>query len=327
MTGMDALAPISVHELYEKDVAYLKRYNAEYYKLTLMKSVRRSGFEERSSTGKGKKNSAGNTAKLDSSLSRTRSRVRELALCNAWEYFGTFTLSPATHDRFDIAEFIRSFSKWIQNINYRRGLNIGYLLVPEQHKDGAWHMHGVLKGIPPDMLQPFTGESKVPLDLIRGGYYNWIPYQRKFGFVSLGKIRCLEATAHYVSKYITKELASSPIGLNKHLYLCSKGLSRAQTLVKAPIYEPFDPDFANDYVAAKVFTSAETALQLFESPAACAVPMRFEEIAPVPISSATESICGKEVSDYGRNYAGRMDTPVAPSVQERHHQGKVLPSI
>lgn len=295
MADMGFLGSISYQELYEKDVTYLKRYNPAYYKLTMMKAVRRSGFEERRASARGKKNTAGNTAKLDNSLSRTRSRVRELVLCNEWEWFGTFTLSPEGHDRFDIAEFTRSFSKWIQNINYRQGLHICYLLVPEQHADGAWHMHGVLKGIPDDMLRQFSPRDGVPRNLVKQGFYNWPAYQKKFGFVSLGPIRSLEATANYIGKYITKELAASPIGLNKHLYLCSKGLKRAEVVKKAHIYQPFSPDYSNEHVATKVFESPEAALRLFLCPSDYALPVRFEEV--------TAAIPRKEVTDYGRHYA------------------------
>ena len=40
--------------------------------------------------------------KLASSLSRTRRRVYELATCNDWDWFGTFTVDAASYDRSDL---------------------------------------------------------------------------------------------------------------------------------------------------------------------------------------------------------------------------------
>ena len=34
--------------------------------------------------------------------------------------------------------------KWINNCKNRKARELLYLLVPEQHKDGAWHIHGLL---------------------------------------------------------------------------------------------------------------------------------------------------------------------------------------
>jgi len=149
--------------------------------------------------------------------------------------------------------------------------------------------------LPDDMLRQFSPRDGVPRNLVKQGFYNWPAYQKKFGFVSLGPIRSLEATANYIGKYITKELAASPIGLNKHLYLCSKGLKRAEVVKKAHIYQPFSPDYSNEHVATKVFESPEAALRLFLCPSDYALPVRFEEV--------TAAIPRKEVTDYGRHYA------------------------
>lgn len=257
-----ALAPITNFDLYEKDIAFLKKYNCCTYKLVLMKSVRKSGYVERGSS-KGKKNTAGNTSKLDASTSRSRAAVRELVLCNNWCWFGTFTLSPECHDRFNIEAFKKQFSKWLQNLNYNNSLNIQYLLIPEQHKDGAWHMHGVLSGIPENWLCKFSVADNVPSDLVTHGYYNWPAYADKFGFVSLGRIENLEATANYITKYISKDISKSSIGLNKHLYFCSKGLKRAETLCRGHLTSIFTPDFSSDYVAIKTFNSYDEAIKLF----------------------------------------------------------------
>ena len=68
---------ISGGEVYQRDVATLKKYREDYYKITLHKQLRRAEA--------GKKNTADNEEKLSASLSRTRAAIYELALCNEWE--------------------------------------------------------------------------------------------------------------------------------------------------------------------------------------------------------------------------------------------------
>ncbi len=254
--------------VYQRSYATLKRYNDSCYKVVLMKSCRLPGFEESGMIKTGKRNSAGNTAKLEASISRTKSRVTELALCNPWEYFVTLTLDKEKYNRHDLATFKKHLSKFLNNLRFRYGWNIKYLLIPEQHKDGAWHMHGLFMGIPASELSLFSLHDHLPmkvLAMLGAGrkIMNWMRYAQSFGYVTCEPIRNLEATAKYITKYITKDLVSSQVGLNKKLYLCSQGLNRAETICRGHIVHDFKPDFCNDYVAIKTFKTGEDALALF----------------------------------------------------------------
>ena len=71
---------------------------------------------------------------------RARVAVRDLGLCNEWEYFVTLTLDRQRIDRYDAAEVVRHLNRWLDNRVRRNGL--AYVLVPERHKDGAIHFHG-----------------------------------------------------------------------------------------------------------------------------------------------------------------------------------------
>lgn len=254
--------------VYQRSYATLKRYNDSCYKVVLMKSCRLPGFEESGMIKTGKRNSAGNTAKLEASISRTKSRVTELALCNPWEYFVTLTLDKEKYNRHDLPTFKKHLSKFLNNLRFRYGWNIKYLLIPEQHKDGAWHMHGLFMGIPSSELATFSLHDHLPmkvLHMLSAGrkIMNWFRYARSFGYVTCEPIRNLEATAKYITKYITKDLVSSQVGLNKKLYLCSQGLNRAETICRGHIVHDFQPDFCNDYVAIKTFKTENEALALF----------------------------------------------------------------
>lgn len=254
--------------VYESNHAILKKYTDNCYKVIFMKNCRQPGFEEQGKSTKGKRNSAGHSRKLDESLSRTRSKVYELAICNPWEYFVTLTLSPENGNRQNLRVFQRAFSKWINNLNYRHGLSIKYLLIPEPHKDGAWHMHGLFMGIPAEQLVPFSLHDYLPYrlrSLLRAGHniFNWPAYADKFGWVTCERIRNFEACALYITKYITKELGENASRLNEKLYLCSHGLKRAETVCRGQLTQEFEPDFHNEYVAIKIFDNLEDAVSLF----------------------------------------------------------------
>lgn len=173
--------------------------------------------------------------KPDSSLSRARRNVMELALCNDWKYFCTFTLDKTKYDRHNLDVFKSDFTQWIrdQRKKYKKlgyELDLKFLLVPELHEDGAWHMHGLLGDITPVTI-PFSCERKqgmkVPDKIVNGHYFDWPDYRNKFGFCSMGVIRDKVATGFYVSKYITKSMSDSNEALGVHSYIPSRGLNRA----------------------------------------------------------------------------------------------------
>lgn len=172
--------------------------------------------------------------KLDPSLSRSRRTVLELALCNNWKYFCTFTIAEANYDRKDLATWHKSFSQWLrdQRKKYlKQGFDfkIDYLLVPEKHKDGSWHMHGLFSDISPLLVSFYRLDRdgwNVPYDLVDQGYYCWFDYWMKYGFCSLAKIQNAEASAVYVSKYVTKTMAADTADVGMRTYYCSQGLRR-----------------------------------------------------------------------------------------------------
>lgn len=270
--------------VFQHSYASLKRYNDSCYKVVLMKSCRLPGFEEFGIVKTGKRNSAGNTAKLEASISRSKSRVTELALCNPWEYFVTLTLDKKKYNRYDLPTFKKHLSKFLNNLRFRYGWDIKYLLIPEQHKDGAWHMHGLFMGIPANELTAFSLHDHLPsrvLHMLGEGrkIMNWPRYAHSFGYVTCEPIRNLEATAKYITKYITKDLVSSQVELNKKLYLCSHGLNRAETICRGHIVHDFQPDFCNDYVAIKTFKTEDEALALFvDDNAGKSFPISFDDI-------------------------------------------------
>ena len=194
-------------------------------------------------------------ARFSQSISRTKSRVFELAACNEFQHFCTFTQDEKLRDRFDLSDFRKDFAQLVRNINRGRETKIKYLLIPEQHKNGAWHMHGLLSGLQSDDLRPFELTENIPERLkkmIRGGtaVYDWTRYRRAFGYFTCTEIESREACAKYVTKYISKDLQKTVRESGEHLFFASQGLKGRQTLIK----NCADPcpvekwDFENDFI-------------------------------------------------------------------------------
>lgn len=257
------------NEVYECDVATLKQYREDYYRITLHRQIRRTGYEAvDGEPERGRKNTAGNERKLSESLSRTRAAIFELALCNPWEWFVTLTLNPEYHNRKDLKNYKKKLSTWIKNYNRLHDTAIKYLLIPEQHKDGSWHMHGLIMGLPEEHLHEFTEQERLPIKIlieIKRGHkiYNWENYAKTFGYITITKIRHLESVSKYITKYITKDLNDTKIDLNDHLYYCSQGLNRAKKLYQGPLSRELDEDYSNEYVKIKTVRTLEEALIYF----------------------------------------------------------------
>lgn len=196
------------------------------------------------------------------SLSRTRARIFELAACNEFTHFCTFTQDKEKRDRFNLAEFQEDFAQLVRNLNRSRaaGDKIKYLLIPEKHKKGGWHMHGFLKGLTPDDLRLFTLEEKLPQRLrkqLKEGVkiYDWTRYRRSFGYFTCTEIENGTAAAKYITKYVTKDVAETARKSGAHLFFASQGLKGREKLE----WRSFDKcpvdnwDFENDFVKVKEY--------------------------------------------------------------------------
>lgn len=136
------------------------------------------------------------------SMRRARSKLRRLALSNEFDYFVTLTLDPEKIDRYDGAAVTKALGRWCDNMVRRHGLR--YILVPEQHKDGAFHFHGFMAG---EGLQTVDSgvqwDGRPVLNLPQWGY-GFTTAQRLYGEYS--------AAVGYCCKYIGKQEGQRPLG-------------------------------------------------------------------------------------------------------------------
>ena len=213
--------------------------------------------------------------RLAESLSRTRKRIFEIAACNPWEWFFTGTLNGEKWDRNDINGVFRALSQWFRDYRKKAGCgDLKYLIVPEQHKKGGWHFHGLFHGLPETELLNFSAGEKIPLRLkrvIQGGtdIFNWSPYSEKFGYTTLTKIKDRHAVACYVTKYITKDMVAenAALGTGRHLYYASQGLKKPAVVAEgysdaSHIFSGYD--YENEYVQIRKIDTFEDAVQFVE---------------------------------------------------------------
>lgn len=255
------------------DLCTVKKYNKDYYKMVILKrGVYRNGFEGKKHLNIMQmnkicnsnlpdqeqynfKNQGINDNKLDNNLIRARSKILELALCNEFKYFITFTIDRKKYNRYNLKNYLINLAKFIKAYNRKYNIKIEYVFIPEMHSDNAWHVHGLIKGIKEEHLKNFDDIKNVPLRLKNKEYYNFDLYKKKFGFCSLGKIRDNERCAIYMTKYITKSLSNGVIELNEKTFFTSNNLSIAQTINKGILPNKLIPEnmFENDFCKIAIF--------------------------------------------------------------------------
>lgn len=203
------------------------RYSVKYYRDGMYKLIRfKNPLLPRVPEKRQDRGEAVPDGKLSQAISRAKSVIFQVAFCNDWDFFFTGTIDRTRFDRYHLGDYYKSFTQWLRDYRKKYSCDIKYLFVPELHEDGAWHIHGFVRGIPGDHLCKFI-PGLHPKKLVERGYLNWPAYQRKFGFCSLGVIRDLEAISHYITEYITEDLGRCVTSFGGHLYRCSVGLARA----------------------------------------------------------------------------------------------------
>lgn len=126
---------------------------------------------------------------------RAKQKVYELALLNRFTHFITWTLNKEEIDRYNAKEVAKKLKTFLNNQQKRR--NASYIIIPEHHKDGAIHMHGLLSG-DFDMIDSGLVTKK--------GQTVYNMPQWKYGFsTAIALDGNVLAIARYITKYITKD--------------------------------------------------------------------------------------------------------------------------
>ena len=174
---------------------------------------------------------------LQKSINRTKTKISDYVLCNNFTHFVTFTFDPSNskvkneENRKDLRKMSKLLMTWInsEQINHFRlhGHRFKYLIVPERHKNNAWHFHAIFEDYKNDIQDFYSSKNKyLTVDEIRSknkkpkNQRGFLP-RYTLGRSEIAPIKDKTKMSNYIKKYITKDLINEKY---KKRYWCSKNL-------------------------------------------------------------------------------------------------------
>lgn len=142
---------------------------------------------------------------------KVKTKIKDYVLCNDFDCFWTLTFSEKRYD-YDLA--FDKMGKWLAKMRRKYG-KFNYIFIPELHKDGAIHFHGVTGYFKGHLT--FSGVMHKKAKVFNCD--DWL-----FGFTTITRMRNKKKCATYVTKYFTKEMQNSIVGKGKKKYWLSMGL-------------------------------------------------------------------------------------------------------
>ena len=150
---------LQIHECDVYTNSMIKDYGTYKQLIVFKNNVRKSGYEELEEYDIGKYNDIDLSSddvpiisneeiekkqcNIDRSIRRSKQKIRAIANLNEWSYFITLTFDRLkVGDRHDYDKLKRITLDYFKNQSKK--YDIKYLLVPEPHKDGALHFHGLV---------------------------------------------------------------------------------------------------------------------------------------------------------------------------------------
>lgn len=194
---------------------------------------------------------------------RAKAKIMDIALCNPFEYFFTWTLNGQLIDRYDIEIVYKKVRVFLSNAVQRKGFQ--YVLVPEYHKikDGeeklAIHMHGLCNlgqiKIQPAYYAKGPRAGMQMQDSSGRPIYNMVDW--KYGFST-----CIPLDEQYerAVNYLTKYIAKSDTKIWGKWYLSSRNLQKSPEII------PLDGIRFDEFLDEKKLAAHEqTLIDLYEN--------------------------------------------------------------
>lgn len=161
------------------------------------------------------------------SRARSLNRVYHLARSNVWDWFFTLTFNPEKVDSFDYDSAKKALSIWLKH-QREKCPDMVYLLVPELHKSGRIHFHGLFSKCD-DLGFVDSGHRTKKGQVI----YNVGSY--KLGWSTATRVDDNTRVTMYLSKYITKDLCNSTFG--KKRYWASRNIQDVEPVEQILSFE------------------------------------------------------------------------------------------
>lgn len=165
---------------------------------------------------------------------RAAAAVRDIALCNRFEFMFTWTLNPELIDRYNSNVVYKKVRTCLSNMVQRHSFS--YIAIPEYHKPDKQgqrgiHLHGLctlgsveIQRATSPKGQPITDKSGRPV-------FNMISW--KWGFST-----CVPLDSHYEQaiNYVVKYISKGEAKIFGKWYLASRGLKKRPDIITlAPV--------------------------------------------------------------------------------------------
>ena len=189
---------------------------------------------------------------IEASRSRSYFKILEYGTCNHWTHFVTFSLDKDKADRYKGQDALKVITGYFAYFKQYVFPEFKYLLVPELHKDGAVHFHGLV----------YAPDNVVPMKYVRVDYKTRKPLYRNMWFFERLGSNCfikIDNETPYITYYLTKYIQKA-LGDNicAHRYYVSQGL-KGYRVFKNDLDISFDlsrfiqanslrPSFSNDFI-------------------------------------------------------------------------------
>ena len=170
-------------------------------------------------------------------LRRAKQNVYRIARCNRWDFFvGNLSFRKEICDRYSYDEISKKLRMFLKMYRRRKAdENFKYLLVFDQHKDGAWHMHGLMSGVAPSGLADsgkrrlesgkYVDASEVEEGEKTQMVYHWTDY--RLGWSSLTEIPAsdsVKCSTYICDQHFEKGMNAVPFGRSR--FLVSRNVKR-----------------------------------------------------------------------------------------------------
>lgn len=154
-------------------------------------------------------------------LKTVKTNIIDLAFnYSSWQYFITLTFDFRKVGEYSHEKAIDMLKKWINNQKHQNP-DMTYLLVPEFHKSGRLHFHGLIANVPKWVfIEARTPKGKL---IKENGLQIYNLKNYNLGFTTISLIQSQEKVSNYISKYATKELITLK---NKKRYWYSRNLEK-----------------------------------------------------------------------------------------------------
>lgn len=175
-------------------------------------------------------NSHSTERSIYNSLKRTKQTIFEYGYANEWDWFGTLTFSPDKINRYDYEEITKRTSQFLKRVRNKYADGLRYMYIPEQHANGAWHIHILLANCGDMQFEDSGRLASGKRAMLRNKSNEHLPTiynleHWKYGFSSFTRVVSSDKCVSYISKYVTKDL--TVVAKNKRRVFPSYNCKRA----------------------------------------------------------------------------------------------------